>query len=110
VFSLASLLKLDCHSPNLVLVGVPDVCALERVRAKARAAGVAHYAWEEPDYEFGFTALATAPLDGEQRKVFAHYRVWRDTAGAASNRLGGSRLTPLPDSPVVSTAERSVLT
>lgn len=68
--------------PNIVLVGVPDVSALNRVRCKLSAAQIPHYCWNEPDHDFGFTAIATAALDGEQRLALKNYRLWSYSPGA----------------------------
>lgn len=62
--------------PNIVLVGVPHLKSLQRVAEKLRANAVPHYEWTEPDYDLGFTSITTAPVRGEQRKVFENYRVY----------------------------------
>lgn len=64
--------------PNIIVIGVPDTAALERVQAKLRANAVQHFAWREPDYDFGFTAIATGILSNEQRQVLAKYRLWNE--------------------------------
>lgn len=61
--------------PNIVLIGLPNLASLERTHAKIRAANIRHCAWREPDYDFGFTAIATEPLIGERRAIFKNYRV-----------------------------------
>lgn len=63
--------------PNLVLIGVPDLAALQRADQKLCDAQIPHFNWREPDGNMGFTAIATAPLVGEQRKCLANYRLWR---------------------------------
>lgn len=63
-------------TPNIVTIGLPNVAALNRALAKIKAANILHYAWVEPDFNFGFTSIATAPIQGEQRKVLANYRVY----------------------------------
>jgi hypothetical protein len=62
--------------PNIILIGLPNISALRRAEAKLCANGIPHYAWSEPDYDFGFTAIATTPIHGEQRKALANYRVY----------------------------------
>ena len=66
--------------PNIVLIGVPDVRALNRVVRKLEEAQIPHYCWHEPDNDFGFTAIATAAL-GEERKALANYRLWTYVRG-----------------------------
>lgn len=103
-YQMATLYRPDEYVPNLVFIGVPDVAALQRVQAKLRAHGLPHYAWHEPDNDMGFTAIATAALDDEQRAVLKNYRLYRfnvpsvnppTRVGAAFNGIG------TPDSPVV---------
>lgn len=77
--------------PNLVVIGVPNQKALARVKAKLEAAAIAHFAWEEPDMDLGFTALATEPLAGEKRTILAHYRLWNPFISAGSS-VKGSKL------------------
>lgn len=66
--------------PNIVLVGVPDVKALERVTKKLEQGQIPHYRYIEPDGNMGFTAITTAPISGEQREVLRNYRVYSPVA------------------------------
>lgn len=59
-----------------MLIGLPNVKALTRALTKIQAAQIPHYAWTEPDNDLGFTAIATAPIRGEQRKALENYRVY----------------------------------
>jgi hypothetical protein len=72
--------------PNMVLIGLPSLASLKRAEAKLQANAIPHYAWVEPDYDFGFTAIATAPLNGEQRKVMANYRVYNASVAQLRER------------------------
>ena len=81
---MASMARLDVGIPNIVLIGLPNVSALNRALAKIKAANILHYAWIEPDYDFGFTAIATAPISGEKRKALANYRVYRTPVAQAN--------------------------
>ena len=74
--TLGSWLEID-GEPNLVLIGVPNEKGLRKAKAKLEAAGIEYVAWEEPDYDYGFTALATAPLDRSKKEVLANYRLWQ---------------------------------
>jgi hypothetical protein len=80
--------------PNIVLIGVPNLAALERVRAKLAANQIPHYCFHEPDHDFGFTSIATAALGEEDRHVFANYRVWSYGRGVEQSTCGVT-----PDSP-----------
>lgn len=66
--------------PNIVLIGLPDQAALKRAMTKLSANHVPHYCWEEPDYDFGLTAIATAPIQGAKRAALANYRVYAPVA------------------------------
>jgi hypothetical protein len=67
--------------PNIVLIGVPDVAALSRVREKLAANALPHYVWIEPDNDLGFTAIATIALTVEQKKVLSSYRLYKFERG-----------------------------
>lgn len=73
---MASLYGPADNIPNIVLIGLPNKAALQRALGKLRAAHIPHYEWHEPDYDFGFTAIATAPIRGEQRDALKNYRVY----------------------------------
>jgi transcriptional regulator of nitric oxide reductase len=63
--------------PNIILIGVPDLPALNRVKSKLIANGIVHSEWVEPDMDMGFTAMATVPLTVEEKIPLAHYRLWQ---------------------------------
>lgn len=73
---MASLLRLEEGTPNIVFVGVPDRRALNRVKAKLSGYQITHYVWSEPDFDFGETAIATAPLSEEEKRPLSNYRVY----------------------------------
>jgi hypothetical protein len=60
----------------MIVIGVPSLDSLNKVLEKLKANQVPHYAWIEPDYDFGFTAIAAGPLDESQKKVLSNYRLW----------------------------------
>lgn len=72
---MASIRPEECV-PNIVLIGVPDLNALLRVAQKLRANQIPHYEWVEPDFDLGFTSIATAPITGEKRQVLKNYRLY----------------------------------
>lgn len=61
----------------------------------------------EPDYDFGFTAIATGPLDDQQRKSLSNYRLWRHQAGADGQPSCSFTGGPGTNSPVAQIQERS---
>lgn len=96
---MASLLTPECGIPNIILVGVPHINALNRVLAKLKQNRIIHYAWSEPDYDFGFTAIATEPLTSERKMALSNYRLWKYGGGPAQAACGSNpdSATTLPD-------------
>jgi hypothetical protein len=81
-FHLARLTNPDPEIPNLIVIGVPNEATLGRVRAKLEIAQLPHYVWTEPDEDMGVTAIATGPLDEQERVVLKNYRLWSHSRGA----------------------------
>ena len=75
LYHLASNFRPDPSVPNIIAIGVPHVAALERVKAKLELNKIPHYIWREPDHDFGFTAIATSPLDDKQKLALSNYRL-----------------------------------
>ncbi len=69
--------------PNIVLIGVPDMAALLRVRDKLITHRIDYVLWEEPDFDFGVTAIATEPLSVERKEPLNQYRLWRYSSPVA---------------------------
>lgn len=59
-----------------MVVGVPDIKALERVKSKLVRHQIPHFNWVEPDYDLGFTSIATTPIRDDKRQFLRNYRVW----------------------------------
>lgn len=90
----------DC--PNIVFIGVKNKHKLEQVLKHLKEVQIGHAPWIEPDYDLGFTSIATIPISGEKRiPLQKKYQKYKFSAEALSNQLGGSCLTPPPDYPVV---------
>lgn len=64
--------------PSLVTIGVPHQKALERVIRKLETNQIEHYRFDEPDFDMGLSAVATVPLDDEQRQVLRNYEPWKE--------------------------------
>lgn len=80
--------------PNIIVIGVPDTAALERVRAKLHGADVGYVCWEEPDFDLGFTSIATQPMGAEEKKFLQNYRLWQPVFRGSSN---AEQPVPNPD-------------
>lgn len=94
-------LRRDEGVPNIVLIGLPNLASLQKTAAKLAANNIPHYNWIEPDAPAsGFNAIATAPLDEDQRKILRNYRVYNTGIAQLVERRGsnpgeaGSRPAP----------------
>lgn len=70
----------------MICIGVSNVNSLHKVKKLMAENHIIHYAWTEPDNDLGFTSLATVPLDDEQRKVFAKYKLWNEDTPVAQKQ------------------------
>ena len=66
-------------TPSIVTVGVPNIKALERVIEKLTLHRIEFSVFNEPDNDLGLTAVATVPLDVEQKAVLRNYRLWNES-------------------------------
>ncbi len=82
VLSMSQWFRVD-GIPNVILIGVPNLPALLKACKKLDDAKIAYYAWHEPDFDYGFTALATVPIEGERRSALANYRVYSPVVSIA---------------------------
>lgn len=64
--------------PSVVVIGVPDKTALFRVVEKLRGNAIGHEVFYEPDGNMGLSAVATAPLEQDQRRALSNYRIWKE--------------------------------
>lgn len=84
----------------MVAIGVPDVQALHRVLDKLKRHAIPHYAWHEPDFDFGLTAICTAPIAGAARRVLSNYRLWSSTGQCVREHLAPLKREETGSSPV----------
>ena len=95
--------------PNIVLIGLPNLKALQKARGKLIEAGIEHSEWTEPDFDLGFTSMATEPLDAEKKQVLANYRLWRPMIPGSSEKeqtathkvAGRSHVQVVPGEPIL---------
>jgi hypothetical protein len=64
--------------PSCIVIGVPDKNALLRVTEKLRKHDIAHHTFYEPDFNMGLSAVATVPLEQEQRRFLSNYKLWKE--------------------------------
>lgn len=62
---------------HLVMLSVPDQESLLQAAAHLEDCGVAHHVFYEPDDDMGYSALATRPLFGCERKALRRYPLYR---------------------------------
>lgn len=96
---MSSLYRSDGDIPNIVLIGLPNKQSLERTLKKLKDNQIPHYAWSEPDYEFGFTSICTAPISGETRDCLRKYQVYSPGTEQSASLLTGDRTTSAPVAP-----------
>lgn len=70
--------------PSCIVIGVPDKTALYRVVEKLHKHDIRHQAFHEPDFDMGLSAVATAPLAQEQRRLLSNYRLWKEQSNASN--------------------------
>lgn len=74
------------HTPtpsptHIVLIGMETQEALVHTADYLTSHNIPHEMFHEPDYDTGFTAIATRPITGSQRKLFKRYSLY--TPGAS---------------------------
>lgn len=83
----------------MVTIGLPNANAMQRALAKISAAQIPHFAWDDPDLEWGLTAITTAPLRGDQRQPLQNYRPYRSPVAqlaSAPDSKSGDGSSTLP--------------
>jgi hypothetical protein len=70
--------------PSCVVIGVPDKAALFRVIEKLRRYDIGHQVFYEPDFNMGLSAVATVPIEGQQRRALSNYHIWQASEQADS--------------------------
>lgn len=63
-------------TPHMVLIGVEDQDQLKRTAEYLERHGIEYEMFHEPDYDTGYTSIATMPLRGEDRKPLRKYRLF----------------------------------
>ena len=62
---------------SVVVCAVPNEAKLQEVYIKLKSRGIKTVMFLEPDIGNQATALATEPICGDQRKIFANFKLWR---------------------------------
>lgn len=67
---------------SFIVLEVPDRAALEAAARRLQEHGIDHHMFFEPDFGMGHSALATRPVSGNERKLFRHWPLWRESTAA----------------------------
>lgn len=70
--------SVDPVVPSVVLIGVPNKKALEKVIAKLKLHRIDHSVFHESDDDLGLTAVATVPLNEDERAILQKYKLWNE--------------------------------
>lgn len=71
----------DHHVSTLVLLGAEDEDDLIAIKRELDTAGIDHYAFYEPDFQMGYSAICTRPItDRAEREFFRRWRLLRHAA------------------------------
>lgn len=71
--------KISSDPPSIVLIGVSNKKALERVIDKLVDNQIGFSDFYEPDNDIGLSAVATVPLTEEQREILRNYKLWNES-------------------------------
>lgn len=100
----------DNETPSIVLIGVPDKNALDRVIKKLIDNNINFSDFYEPDHGMGLSAVATVPVTEEQRRILQGYKLWNESTfnthvAQRSERRDSRKAYPevIGSNPVVST-------
>jgi len=67
-------------STNFVLIGVKDEAELEAISMYLEYHQIEFEKFYEPDYDTGYTAIATKPLYGNERKPLKKFSIYKGEA------------------------------
>jgi hypothetical protein len=86
--------SVDDVVPHIVLIGVPNQKALERVIQKLQDNHIEFSSFVEPDNDLGLTAVATVPLAAAQRETLQNYKLYefqyaRSSVGESTSVVNG---------------------
>lgn len=86
-------MAIECSVPNntipaLIVIGVPDAAAMNRVIRKLNENNLKHYCWIDPDGDLkqGWLAVGVAPIDAKQKEVMKNYRLWNPANNTVPER------------------------
>jgi hypothetical protein len=61
---------------SIILFEVKNEEHLIKTNEYLKGRGIKTYIFFEPDYDTGYTAIATEPLHGEDRTIMSRFRLW----------------------------------
>jgi peptidyl-tRNA hydrolase len=78
--SARDLIQADEIHPSLVILTVPNLPALIDLSCRLTNRGIAHRVFQEEDMGGQVTALATEPVEKEQRRIFQKMKLYHATS------------------------------
>lgn len=63
-----------CH---FILFEAKDEDDLKNIKLKLDDRGIKSHMFHEPDYDTGYTAIATEPIYGDDRKFFRRFKMYK---------------------------------
>lgn len=61
---------------SLIILQAKDKLDLHRIEKFLDSNSIGRYTFFEPDWDYGDTAIGTAPLTQEQRKIMRDFKLW----------------------------------
>lgn len=65
------------ETTHIVLIGAKDEMKLREIQLHLEDTRIEHEIFYEPDYDTGFTAIATRPLFGDERKHLRKFKLYK---------------------------------
>jgi hypothetical protein len=62
---------------HFILFEAKDENDLKRIKLRLDDRGIKSHMFHEPDYDTGYTAIATAPIYGDERKFFRKFKMYK---------------------------------
>ena len=68
------------QSSSLIVIACKNKHKLQKAYDELQESGIGFVQFHEPDWDYGFTAFASAPVTAEQRSIFRKFQLFRGGA------------------------------
>lgn len=65
---------------SLIVIACKNKHKLQKAFDELQSSGIELIQFHEPDWDYGFTAFASAPVTAEQRSIFRKFQLFRGGA------------------------------